>query len=341
MANTISTSNLRAQLWYKSLFADVPDILFMTRFMGEGANNPVQVIKDISKNPGDRITVGLSTKLSGTGITGDSELEGNEEEISSYSETVIVDQLRHAVRLTGRMDEKKVAYSMRKDAKEKLKIWWAERIDQEILDKLCGKTTSTFANTPDAPSSSRNIWANDAGADASLTADEVFDTKCIDAAKQMAILADPKVRPIRLSDEMYKGTSVYILIVHPYQATDLRKDPVWNQAQREANVRGSKNPILSGALGMYNGVVVYEHEGIYAWAGGAASIPIARAVLLGQQAGIYAEGKPEQWVEKSFDYGNKWGISAGRIFGVVKPMFNSLDYGVITITTAATTASTA
>ena len=341
MANTVSTSNLRAQMWYKTLFADVPDILFMTRFMGESANNVVQVIRDLQKGAGDRIHIGLSTKLSGSGITGDSELEGNEESISSYEETCIIDQLRNAVRLTGRMDEKKVAYNMRNDAKEKLKIWWAERIDQEILDKMCGKTSSTFANTPDSPASDRNVWANDAGADASLTADEVMDTKVIDAAKQMAILANPKVKPIRLSEGMYKGTSVYVMIVHPYQATDLRKDPVWNQAQRDANVRGDANPIISGALGMYNGVVVYQHEGIYAWAGGAASAPIARAVLCGQQAAVMCTGKDDTWVEKSFDYGNKWGISAGRIFGVIKPMFNSLDYGVITATTAATTASTA
>lgn len=340
MANTISTSNLRAQLWYKQLFADVQNNLFMSRFMGDGANNPVQVVRDLTKNPGDRINIGLSTKLSGDGITGDSELEGNEEEILSYSETVIVNQLRHAVRLTGRMDEKKVAYSMRMDAKEKLKIWWAERIDQEILDKLCGKTSSTFANTPDAPAASRNVWAGGVSADGNLTATMKLDTKVIDAAKQMAILASPKVRPIRLENDEYKGTSVYVLIVHPYQATDLRQDPVWNQAQREANVRGSSNPILSGALGMYNGVVVYEHEGIYAWAGGSGSAPIARAVLMGQQAAVFAEGKPMEWVEKSFDYGNKWGIAAGRIFGVIKPVFNSVDYGVVTCTTAATTAAT-
>ena len=71
------------------------------------------------------------------------------------------------------------------------------------------------------------------------------------------------------------------------------------------------------------------------------SIPVARAVLCGQQAGVIAWGKDVEWVEKSFDYGNKWGVSVGAIFGVVKPMFNSKDYGVISIATAATTASTA
>jgi hypothetical protein len=80
---------------------------------------------------------------------------------------------------------------------------------------------------------------------------------------------------------------------------------------------------------------------VYAWAGGAVSIPIARAILCGQQAGVVAWGKDVEWTEKQFDYGNKWGISVGAIFGVQKPVFNSLDYGVISIATAATVATTA
>jgi N4-gp56 family major capsid protein len=137
------------------------------------------------------------------------------------------------------------------------------------------------------------------------------------------------------------GKNHYVIILHPYQATDLRKDSVWTQAQREANVRGEKNPIFSGALGIYNDCIIHEHEDIYAWNGGANSIPVCRAVLLGQQAGAIAYGASVNWVEKSFDYGNKWGISVGRIFGVIKPMFNAKDYGVIAIDTAGTTASTA
>ena len=336
MANSISIAGLRAQLWRKQLFADVQDEVYMTRFIGTSPTSMIQEMEDLKKDAGDNISFGLGVKLSGGGVTGDGELEGNEEAMTDYDEDVAIDQLRHAVRLTGKMDEKKNAYNMRMSAKERLKIWWAERIDKEIMDKLCGKTTSTFANTPSNPAATRSIWANNAGADVSLTTDEVMDTKCLTAAKQMAKMASPKVAPLRID-----GKDRWVVIMHPYQATDLKKDPVWKQNQREANVRGEKNPIFSGALGMYDGLIIHEHEYCYAWAGGAANIPIARAVLCGQQAGVIAWGKEVAWTEKSFDYGNKWGISVGAIFGVIKPMFNSVDYGVVTIATAATTASTA
>jgi len=336
MANSQTIAGLRKALWRKALFADVQDEVYMTRFIGKSETSMIQEMEDLKKDKGDNISFGLGVKLSGDGITGDSELEGNEEALTDYDEDVAVDQLRHAVRLKGKMDEKKSAYDMRMSAKNRLKIWWAERIDKEILDKLCGKTSSTFANTPTTPASTRNIWANDAGADASLTSDEVMDTKCILAAKQMAKLASPKVAPLRID-----GKDKYVLIMHPYQYTDLKKDPVFKQEAREAGPRDSSNPIWSGAIKEYDGVIIHEHEYCYAWSGGSGAEPIARAVLCGQQAAVIAWGKEVAWTEKSFDYGNKWGISVGAIFGVIKPMFNSLDYGVVTITTAATTASTA
>lgn len=352
MANTQSISSLQAAVWYKELFADVSTILFMDKFMGEGPNNPIQVITDLTKAAGDTVNIPLTTKLSGAGVSGDSELEGNEEEILSYQFSAKIDQLRNAVRLKGRMDERRVAYSMRSDAKEKLKLWWAERFDREILSKISGDTTGSLtssvvhANTPTAPTYSatvannRQIFAGGVTAENSLTAAMTFDTKCIDAAKQQALLSQPKVRAIKMEEGAYKGEDMYVIIVHPYQAVSLRQDPVWNQAQREANIRGESNPILSGALGVYNGCIIHQHELAYTFSNGS-SVACARAILMGQQAGVFLKGKDAEWVEKSFDFGNKWAIAAGYIFGVQKPVFNSRDYGLITISTAATAASTA
>jgi N4-gp56 family major capsid protein len=340
MANTVSIAALRAKLWYKELFADVQTMLFMKRFMGEGANNPIQVVRDLQKGPGQYIEFGLSTKLSGDGVTGDDELEGNEEEILTYQTELAIDQLRHAVRLKGRMDEKKVAYKMRADAKEKLKIWWAERMDREILWKLSGVVAKTFANTPTAPSANRAIWAGNAGADNSLTATMVMDTKVLDAAKELALTVSPKVRPIKLEGSQETGESKYIVIMHPYQFSQLRKDPVWNQVQREAGVKGSSNPLFTGAVAEYNGLIIYQHELAYYFTN-TNSVTCARAILMGQQAGIMGIGEDERWTEEEKDYKNKWGIAAGRIFGVIKPVFNSEDYGLITIATAAAKATTA
>jgi len=275
-------------------------------------------------------------KLSGSGVTGDNELEGNEEAMVDYDEDLAIDQIRHAVRNTGDMDDKKNAYDMRMSAKVRLQDWISERIDQEIIDKLCGKASSTFSNTPTAAAATRSVFAGGVAAVANVTTAMKMDCKVLDRAKQDAKLASPKLKPLKIN-----GQPRFVAILHPYDATNLRQDPVWNQAQRDANVRGEKNPIFSGALGMYNGIVVHEHEYIYRTNDGSASAYVARNLFCGQQAGVFAWGRPVKWVEKSFDMGNQWAISCGAIFGTIKPIFNSVDYGVITMFCASAQASTA
>ena len=335
---TVSASNsaLRPELWRKQLFADVRDNLYMTRFIGDSEQSMIQELEDLRKDAGSNISFGLGMKLSGAGVTGDNTLEASEEAMTDYDEDVAIDQLRHAVRLTGRMDEKKNAYNMRVSAKNRLADWWAERIYKEILDKLCGKASSTFANTPTAAAATRSIWAGGQTSTGAVTSAMKMDTKVLDAAKQMAKLASPMIRPVRVDGKEY-----YVVILHPYCATDLRQDPVWNQAQRDANVRGEENPIFSGALGIYNGMVIHEHEYVYGTTDGSGAANVCRNILCGQQAGVIAWGASVGWVEKSFDYGNSWGISVGAIFGTIKPLFNALDYGVVTMFAAGTTASTA
>lgn len=335
MANSTTIAGLRPELWRKQLFADVRDNLFMTRFMGSSAQSMIQELEDLSKGPGTNVSFGLGMKLSGDGITGDNELEGNEEATVDYDEDLAIDQLRHAVRLKGNMEEKKSAYNMRTDAKSRLSDWWAERLDREILDKLCGKTTSTFSNTPSAAAATRSIFAGGQSAVGNVTSTMKMDTKVLDAAKEMAKLASPKVRPLRIG-----GKELYVAMLHPYDVTALKQDPVYNQAVRDARERGKENPIFSGAISEYNGIIIHEHEYVYRTNDGSGSAYVSRNVLCGQQAGVFAWGRPVKWVEKTFDYGNVYGISCGAIFGTIKPMFNSVDYGVVTMFTASAAAST-
>lgn len=336
MTLSASISGLRPELWRKQLFADVRDNLYMTRFIGSSEQSMIQELEDLRKAAGSNISFGLGMKLSGAGITGDSTLEASEEQMTDYDEDVAIDQLRNAVRLTGKMDEKKNAYNMRESAKNRLADWFAERIDREIVDKLCGKTTSTFANTPTAAAASRSVFAGGQSSVGNVTSAMKIDTKVLDKAKQTAILASPMIRPLKIN-----GKDYYVAILHPYDATNLRQDPVWNQAQRDANVRGEDNPIFSGALGIYNGIIIHEHEYVFNTTDGSSSAKISRNILCGQQAGVIAWGEQVSWVEKSFDYGNSWGIACGAIFGCIKPLFNSVDYGVVTMFCAGDAASTA
>lgn len=77
----------------------------------------------------------------------------------------------------------------------------------------------------------------------------------------------------------------------------------------------------------------------YKW-GANADVVGARALFCGSQALALADiGAPEM-EEKEFDYGNRPGISIGKIFGMRKPKFYSdidgavEDFGLIVVDTA-------
>lgn len=368
MANSVSIAALRPEIWRKELFQDVIDNLYFTEMgmMGEDDNNIVQTMSDLKKEAGDTVTFGLTAKLAGNGVSGDAELEGNEEAILPYSESVIIDQQRHAVRLTGKLDEQKNGYNMRSDAKAKLSTWLQEFIERQVFLKLGGvqsttlvdtsgvviSANATWSNTPDifpaadeaAGSGNRYLCANTAGIDALTTSDKITPS-LISKARVKAKLAAPMIRPLRI-----KGKDYYVLFVHPRQAYDLKTDATWSQAHREADIRGDQNPIFTGALGIWDGVIVHEHEYVpwidvsalatdkFASGGTTAAVDCYRALLCGRQAVGFAQcaGGPGQWVEKSFDYDNKWGVATSLIGGIQKLMFNSKEYGVIALDTYAT-----
>ena len=242
MATTSVTSNLVAKLWSKELWQDVQDEMFWTThgLVGEGPNYVIQKITDLKKQPGDTVYFGLTAKLSGSGVSGDSTLEGNEESISSYAQSVTVNQIRNAVRIAGKFEEQKACYDMRKDAKEKLKIWLAETIQDQF-----------FTTLGTSPTSGRLVYCSaDHTSIGDFDSDDKLSTAYISKAKRIAMMASPRVRPINV-----KGKPHYIMVVHPYAARDLRADSTWLAAQEYAGLRGEENPLFSGALGVWDGVV--------------------------------------------------------------------------------------
>jgi len=106
---------------------------YASKFMGKGSDSLIQIKDDTQKSAGDRITCGLRMQLTGAGVQGDGTLEGNEEALTTYSDNVFIDQLRHAVRSGGKMSEQRVPFSVREEARVGLQDWWSDRIDTWVL----------------------------------------------------------------------------------------------------------------------------------------------------------------------------------------------------------------
>ena len=92
---------LTQRIWAKKLFVDTLEDTVFGKFIGEGTDSLIQLKTDLKKDKGDNIRVGLRMQLTGSGVQGDTTLEGNEEALVLHNDTVYLDQLRHAVRSSG------------------------------------------------------------------------------------------------------------------------------------------------------------------------------------------------------------------------------------------------
>ena len=323
-ADTDLPPELRQEAWAKDCWVSGFNGAFFKIFTGNSASYIVDVEEKLEKEDGDTLHIGLAMPLVGTGIIGDNKLRGNEEKMRLRSFDVKVNLIRNGVILKGKMEEKRTSLDLRKKAKELLSRWLSNRIDEMIFEELSTNPT------PD-----RVIFAGNATSENTIGANDFFSAALIGRAKRLAT-ADKTtmVQPIRID-----GRDTYVMVIDQWQARDLMADPVWLAAQQHANVRGNANPIISGSLGMYNGVAIHVHPNVLRTNTGASGTKVGHALFLGAQAAVFAVGSNPEWNEEKDDYNNQTGFSFGRIFGIKKAQFkfdevNWTDFGVVNVLTA-------
>lgn len=344
MATTSYGTNdpMAVKLWSKRLAVEVLKTCWASRFMGPNSSNIIQIKDETQKSAGDKITYGLRMQLTGSGVIGDGTLEGSEESLTVYSDAVVINQLRHAVRSAGRMSQQRVPFAIRDEALSGLRDWWTDRIDTSWLNQICGyvpqsDTRFTGLQAVTAPDSNHYKTAHGSGNDQDIASSDTFSLSLLDKAVEAARTLTPAIRPVNIN-----GRNFYVALLHPYQVTDLRTSTStgqWLDIQKAAMTGGEieDNPIFDGSLGVYNGVIMHSDSRVTQGANSSTSAAITtvrRSVFCGAQAAMLAFGRdngPERftWVEELFDYENELGVSAGLIFGMKKSVFNSADYATI------------
>jgi N4-gp56 family major capsid protein len=363
---------LAVKQWSRELEHEALMATEIAPLIGESSNAIITRKSEMKSKGGDRVTVGLRTKLAGDGKSEGQTLEGNEESLTTYSQNLTINEIRHAVRNRneGTIDQQRVLFDLRTEAKAALKDWIAERLAISFFLHACGYTGATYThrsltvdktltvynlgNTVTAPSTNRKIFAA-AGAGESNTTDEgiesddVFDLSLLDYAKEKAKTAGIPLRPAKVD-----GGEYYVAYLHPYQVTDLRRSTdtgQWMDFTRAAYTgKGKDSPLFSGALGMYNGIILRESENVCPGVNSSTSATIStvrRAVFLGAQAALMGMGtgfnapagemgaNAFKWKEEEFDYGHELGVACNALIGMKKSVFNSEDFGAITISTYA------
>lgn len=339
----------------------------------DSPDNICQLLDETQKTEGDNIKYDLIAKLQGPGVIGDNTLAGNEESLKTYQDNLNINQLRHAVLPFGAMSQQRVPFSMRDMSKMRLSDWWAERLDLSLINQLTGNTSGLFGadtsykytgmNGTVLPDADHYVLANSRGQEHAsvgitgsgsnpLASGDTFKLSLIDKCVAKAHTLTTPIKPLRL-----KGMEVFgALFLHPLQIKSLRADTntnMWFDIQKAAMTGGqiTGNPIFTGAIGMYNNVVIHEDTRIpYGSDAGALAADgvtyqynpvgiagVARGVFCGAQSCCMAFGRAYgsdtriKWFEELLDGGNQLRISAGMIFGLKKTRFNSVDYATISV----------
>lgn len=269
----------------RDLLYAAKEATFFSKFMGTDDSALIHEKTETSKGSGDRVTCYLSGLLEGDGVSGSDVLEGSEEASQTFTDSMIIDELRHAARVKGpgTIEQQRVPRDLRDTAYNQLKDWWARRMDVSLFNQLAGNTAQTDTKytgmqAATAPTTGRHFWvdvsasnndiisgSNDQTVGASAT--DILTINGVRALKNIATQTDSsgnfRMRPI-----MVGGKPFWVLFVHNNQLRDLKNDTStvggWYDIH-QALLQGGDildNPIFTGAEGVVDGVIIHSSENV-------------------------------------------------------------------------------
>jgi N4-gp56 family major capsid protein len=348
-------------IWSMELWKQARNQSFINRFLGKGPNSLVQHITELKKSEkGARAVITLLADLTGDGVAGDRQLEGNEEAMQTFDQVIRIDQLRHANRHEGKMADQKSVVEFRGNSRDVLAYWLADRIDQMAFQTLAGRAYSLrpngaarvgsdlasleFAADVSAPSTKRLLrWDNvnktlkDSVSGSNTSAAIVNTGAAISSdfpAWQMFVQlkAYAKNRYMRgVGSE--GGEETFHAFLTPDAMARLKADNDYNLNLRHSLQRDKNDVLFSGSSVKIDGIYLHEFrhvpnvdQGISGtnMYGAGLNLKGSQVLFCGAQAlGMADIGAPE-WNEKGFDYDNSQGIAVGKILGFLKPKFGTI-----------------
>lgn len=306
MANSAYTPEMIQKMWGKKWWKQVLAGSFFQSngFIGNTVDSIIVKQEEFGKNAGDTITISYAYSLTKPAVVGANMLVGNEDELTWGNTKVVVDLRRMGVPLDIKAEQFKSDIQKREVAKDRLTEWGMNDYDGLIFNEL---------SKPATPN--RVLYGGTAASEATLAVGDIMTPELISKAKRKAKKSNPKIRPV-----MIKGKEWYVMVMAINQARDLRTDARWEQIQANANVRSEENPLFTGALGVWDGVILHEHDRVLETLTGASGIQVGHALLLGKQAGAIGVNSEQKMIEgETEDYKRIERLGIEYIAGATRP----------------------
>jgi len=276
--------------WNAKLYYQSEAMRFWSKFEGqEGSGMPVIRKDDFSKEAMDVIRIQTVRNLSGNAITGASTLQGNEEKVSLTQTNLTIDWVRFAVAITARSEREMNVDFESQIAQPLLARRMAKAMDDAIWTKFGTATTA--------------LYAGNATSTATVGSDDTFSTLSIDRVK--TYLDSNNAMPFIDKN----GFAYYGIVISPFDAYNLRRDTVWQTANRDGHLRGGNNPIFTGSLGVYNGVIIYTNNNVQI------TNNISKCIAFGGESIFRGYGMLPKLKYQKYDYDMESGIAVQAVYG--------------------------
>ena len=354
MADYAVSSDNSVKQWATKFFAEYVRDNRFARYMGTDENKVIVVQEDLTKMPGEQISVPLITRLTGAGVTGNTALEGAEEALNNYAHTISVEIVRNAVLIT-KKEEQTSAFSDFEAARVMLKHWIMEDLRDSVITSLASVGGVVYGSATEAQ---KDAWLDNntdrfiggvntvlstsapaGGATydhsatlAAIAASEKLSADVVSLAKRVAKTADAHIKPIKTTED----EEWYVMFANSLSFRDLKQDSTMLSANREAWTRGKSNPLFRDGDLIYDGVIIREIPEIGVTGNvGTSSAQIAPNYLCGAQAIGVAYARKTTPIQETRDYGFRKGVGVMEYRGTDKLLFNNKDHGVVTVMSAA------
>ena len=354
MGNTTISSGNREKRFLSDFFSEYVRDNRFSRFSGTNENNIIHVKEDAKKV----ISIPLVAKLRGAAKVGNSTLTGSEDTLANYNWDMTTTYRRNAVRVT--MEEKDApAFDIMSAARGALMTWSMEDLrDEIILNMAAVYNGTTYAKADDTTAGVRNTWNsnnsdrvlygaatsnyNATFATALATVDSTTDKltpDIIDLAKNIAVTADPGIRPVRVQED----DEYFVMFVGSTARYHLGNNATMVAANRDARERGVNNPLFRGGDLLWDNVLIREVPEITKLfngststslfkTGGNGSTAVEPAFFCGAQALGWAMGeRPGLKVDSDYDYGFQPGVAVQKKELVNKLFFNNKQHGMVSV----------
>ena len=293
--NTVTELNYwRPILWSLKVYEEAKAMMFWERFSGpEGSGMPVIKKTELLTKAGQTINISQMANLTGSGVSGESTLRGNEEQMVLRQVQVSPEWYRHAVAAT-RKAERQINQEFRGKAQGLLSYWMAQQQDDSMWTCARGAGSVGFESAILA-----RLYASGASID-ELSSTDTFSVAMIRRAA--ATLAGKNIDKIRVAG-MPAGEGYFLMFIHPFQAYDLKSDTEWINGHQNASERGKDNPLFTGALGEIDGVILHETTQCSVVTNAASpTVDTAIAICIGQEALCRGVNEDIVWSEQVDDY---------------------------------------